>query len=501
MLLAGVVAAAVIFASLGLPTPAPARAARQSLVIDVAADPGTGLGEPEVEVDPLDPADVVIGENNSGVSVSHDGGLHFARHALPNPGDNVLAVQPDGTFVYSSLDGQVHVSADAGNTWSTVGNWVGEVAAQTQLASPIPGGTVAVREAGCDSPQPAGPDAISPSDQAPGPQVIGCDRPWLTSDTNTGELYVSFTDHDDASGGGLTIPWELGEIGCRSTILVNPVFQCGRQYVSSSPDGGRTWSSFAPMDTERYPAAGTGGFSGGPVAGHGVLATAYVASARGCDWCVVFETSSDGGRQWRQHPTPATVTPNSITTTDASLLFQPYITADPSRPGRYAVMVFDQAQTRLLVYVTSDWGLRWTVPARLGEPGGVKRYDPWIAYGPSGALGAIWRTTYSDGTYATWAAVSPTGNGSFARSIQLSSGHSPGPVNQLAADDASSVTLGARFLYAAWGDRRGGSLGIHLGRYDFAADPAVALVAHKAGHRRRVGPHAAPTLPGVHGMS
>lgn len=57
--------------------------------------------------------------------------------------------------------------------------------------------------------------------------------------------------------------------------------------------------------------------------------------------------------------------------------------------------------------------------------------------------------------------------------MRLSSQPSPGPVNQLAGDDASSVALGARYLYASWGDRRGGSLGIHFGRYDFAADPAV----------------------------
>jgi hypothetical protein len=330
------------------------------------------------------------------------------------------------------------------------------------------------REAGCDSPKPAGPDAALPTDQGPGPQLIGCDRPWLTADSRTGELYVSFTDHNDAGGGGPSIPWELSDIGCRSTILVNPVFQCGRQYVSGSSDGGRTWSAFAAMDTPSYPAGGTGGFSGGPVAAGGVLATAYLSSGGSrCSSCVVFETSSDRGAHWAQHPTPATVVPNSITTLDASLLFQPYLAADPSHPGRYAVMVFDAAEQHLVVYVTSDSGASWQGPARLAEPGGAKRYDPWIAYGPGGALGVMWRTGYPDGSYAAWAAVSPAGNGSFAPPVRLSSQPSPGPVNQLAGDDASSVALGASYLYASWGDRRGGSLGIHFGRYHFAADPAV----------------------------
>jgi hypothetical protein len=38
----------------------------------------------------------------------------------------------------------------------------------------------------------------------------------------------------------------------------------------------------------------------------------------------------------------------------------------------------------------------------------------------------------------------------------------------LAGDDDSSVTLGAHSLSGAWGDRRGGSLGIHFARYDFS---------------------------------
>ena len=463
--------------SLLLSAAPPAAAASRTPVIDVAADPGTGLGEPEVHVDPLNPADVVIGENNTGVSVSNDGGLTFAQRAMSNPGDNVLAVEPDGRFVYSSLDGQVHVSADGGNTWTTTGNWVGEVAAQTGTASPVPGGTVAVREAGCSSPDPAGPDSVAPTPDSPGPQAVGCDRPWLTADTQTGELYVSFTDHDDASGGSLTIPWELSDLGCRDTVLVNPVFQCGRQYVSSSTDGGRTWSRFAPMDTATYPASGTGGFSSGPVATGGILATAYSATGPGCNSCVVFETSRDGGRHWDQRPTPASVAPATLTSFDASMLFQPYLAADPSTPGRYALAVFNADRTQLLVYVTGDSGATWSGPAHLTAPGATALYLPWIAYGPTGALGAFWRTGYSDGTYAAWAAVSPGGETTFAPAVRLSSQPSPGPAYQLAGDDASSVAIGPRDLYAAWGDRRGGSLGIHFGRYEFAADPAVEQLA------------------------
>jgi hypothetical protein len=85
----------------------------------------------------------------------------------------------------------------------------------------------------------------------------------------------------------------------------------------------------------------------------------------------------------------------------------------------------------------------------------------------------MWRTTYEDGSYAAWAAVSPAGDGSFRRPVQLSSKRSPGPVSQVAGDDNSTVALDRTTLHAVWGDRREGSLGVHYGRYHFAADRAA----------------------------
>ena len=88
-------------------------------------------------------------------------------------------------------------------------------------------------------------------------------------------------------------------------------------------------------------------------------------------------------------------------------------------------MYFDTAQQQLLVQVTTDSGRTWTKPVRLAEPGGVQRWLPWIAYGTGGALGVTWRTTYADGSYATWAAVSPHGTTAFARPVRLSSKRLP----------------------------------------------------------------------------
>src|SRR5947209_12654701 len=279
---------------------APASAAAASrLVIDVAADPGTGLGEPQINVNPRDPSDVVIGENNTGVSVSHDGGLKFKQVAMSNPGDNALTVRPDGTFAYTSLDGELYTSTNGGDSWQATGNWVGAVAAQMQAGMPVPGwDPLVAREVGCNAPDPGGP-VEAPTGDGPGRQAIGCDRPWISADTSTGALYASFVDHADGPGGRLSVPWELTNLGCRDTVLINPVFECGREYVTSSTDRGHTWSRFFPVDTTTYPAGGTGGFTSPSVASGGVLAAAYAASSGPhCRYCVVFETSHDRGMHW-----------------------------------------------------------------------------------------------------------------------------------------------------------------------------------------------------------
>jgi hypothetical protein len=472
----------VVLAALAASALVPAAAgASGPITRDFAVHPGSGIGEPQVAVNPHDTRNLVIGENDSGVSVSRDRGATWKQVALPNPGDNVLAVGPGGRFSYSALDGDVRSSRDGGTTWESVGNWVGTVAAQAHDAAPTGAGAAPGREAGCSAPEPEGPVSADPG-EGPGPQIIGCDRPWLAADARTGRLYVSFTVHDDSGGGEGAPAWELSSLACKTTILTNPAFDCGRQYVSASGDWGRTWSHFQPFDSSAYPAGATGGFSAGPVASHGKLATAYLAasvpSGRPCP-CTVFETSADDGTTWSRHVVPAAVPGAALVSTEQSTLFEPYTAADPSRAGRYAVMVFDPSQTHLLVFVTADSGVHWRGPARLAEPGGVKRYLPWIAFGPTGALGVIWRTTYPDDTYAAWAAVAPRGGTRFARPVRLSSAPSPGPVSQLAGDDASDLALDSTYLHGVWGDRRGGKLGVRYGRYRFVADPAVKALSKR----------------------
>ena len=448
---------------------------------DVAV--GSPGGEPQIAVNPRDPRNIVVGENVTGVAYSRDGGRTWKSVSIPNLGDNVLTAQPDGTFLFSSFDGKVYASRDGGATWAKVGNWVGAVADTLYSAFPdlgYPGGAAygqVMRNVACNAPAVAGAGPLGTGPDDPGLQLLGCDRPWLATDPQNGRTYLSFSVHSDASGGvdSMDPAERLRAVGCRANNGTSP-FQCGRQYVSASGDAGRTWTTFKPMDSRDYPAAVTEGWSGGPVASFGTLATAYVANGPHCpNACIVFETSKDDGGSWRRRVVAPVHFPGASNGLSTSYNFEPYIAADPSRAGRYAVLALDPTQKRLLVYVTEDAGDTWT-RTELAEPGpGVSRWTPWIAYGPSGALGVTWRTAYADGTFDAWAAVSVDGAGLFRPAVRLSSARSPGPV-ATGGDDASDVVLTRDTLYAAWGDQRGapppagwfGSAWNHVGSYRFS---------------------------------
>ena len=451
-------AAAIVLAA------APASASGATTTTDVEViTPG---GEPQIAVNPRDPRNVIVGDNVGGVSFSRDGGVTWKHVRIPNIGDNVVTARPDGTFLYSSINGTVWSSRNGGERWEKAGNWVGAVAETGYTLFPdVPypanvGGGDVVRQVACSAPDVAGagPTSLSPPPSGPGVQLLGCDRPWLVSDPNTGRAYLSFAHHNDPSGGtgGSDLPPEATAVACRgSTGGRHPAVACGRSYVAASEDGGRTWTDFRPIDSEEWPWAVTNGWSGGPTAAFGTLATAYVSVGQHCSSpCVVFQSSRDDGATWVRHVVAPIRFPDSDNL-PTTLNFSPYVAADPSRPGRYAVLFFDAEQKRMYVHVTENSGATWK-QATLGEPGdAVNRWTPWIAYGPGGALGAIWRSSYADGSFDAWVAVSRRGDTRFDDPVRLSSARSPGPV-AFGGDDNAHVALSRDTLFASWGDQRGG---------------------------------------------
>ena len=247
--------------------------------------------------------------------------------------------------------------------------------------------------------------------------MIGCDRPWLTADaTIPGQLLRLLRRPLGRQRRRRCVP----NLECKTSTATNQFFSCGRQYVTSSRDGGKTWKPFVPVDYATAPADYTNGFSGIPVARAGVLATAYLAGkapGSSCTTCLVFQTSRDDGTTWTTHVVPGRdrrPVARRARPQPAGDQLLAGLRALP-RPGPVASRAATRSCTstrrrpQLLVQVTTDFGRTWTRPVRLAETGGVQRWLPWIAYGTGGALGVMWRTTYADGSYAIWAAVSPHG--------------------------------------------------------------------------------------------
>ena len=86
------------------------------------------------------------------------------------------------------------------------------------------------------------------------------------------------------------------------------------------------------------------------------------------------------------------------------------IAADPSHKGRYAVQLLpgavvsgglpessgdENCAQEVEVVATNNSGSSWTRPTVLGDQSVADITDkPWIAYGPTGVLAALWRNAY-----------------------------------------------------------------------------------------------------------
>jgi len=466
---------------------APRRRGGAQVVFDTRISASDAEGEPEIAADHRDPH-VIVAIYKSGASVSRDGGHHWRQFDSWTSNDVVATSDRVGRLYYATMAGTSYTfmrSTNNGRSWQVAGNPLRYPLAANQSLS----------------------ETIQPTDGPVymGPAPIGCDRPLSGADLNTGALFASCADHGDQSGGERGQSWEAFFATCRANLFSGVgMSNCGRRYVSVSHDHGGTWTDWLPEDSADYPAGYTGAFGGIPVGAHGVLATAYVAGAApgsDCTQCAVFETSRDDGRTWSRHLVPG-VTPQIKTLTadnatsffagtdphdwvaqflavdNQSVWFEPYVAADPSTAGRYAIMVLDGSRTELLVYQTKDSGRSWTGPVVLGD--GIHRVDkPAMAYGPLGALGVVWKSVYgSDLSFDVWAAASPGGSLPFGHAVRLDSrrsheetcGSDGAEGEGYACDEMSWLVVDRGALDAVWGDNRDGQ---HpwFGRYVFSADP------------------------------
>ena len=284
------------------------------------------------------------------------------------------------------------------------------------------------------------------------------DRPWISVDRSSGDVYVSTTAHPE-------------------------------RYVAVSHDHAQTWGPVEALDCDPAPtparsdAVTCGAYpesGGGSIASAlGVLGAGYIASAapgRSCP-CAVFETSTDAGAHWSRH----VVADHLQNGSDI------FIAADSFNQGRFAVLVLPghtvagglaglsasrNVPLGVAIVTTSDSGNTWSFPWLLGDEAGTHITNrPWIAYtsvqdgtGPTGVLAVLWRNAYPPynprsflvpGTQNVFAAVSRDNGGTFGAPVQLNSAASPPPDPvQFAEDDVSWVVVTTQYVYGAWGDWR-----------------------------------------------
>lgn len=267
------------------------------------------------------------------------------------------------------------------------------------------------------------------------------DRPFLVSDNATGTIYVN------GSGTG-----------------TDPV-QHMETFIRASKDKGKTWELIYSYDSPEYP---QGGFGSRPATANGAVAVAYAASSvppsagTGKCPCVVFGVSRDEGKTFDRH----VVQFDMYIARGFDGMGGPAVAADPTHPGRFAVMTLGGSNTEMLIQVTDDYGKTWKGPVKAGSVPGTRISKPDISYSPKGELAVMWLAKKpEDGTYTAWSNASHDGGFTFGKQLQVSQAPSPSrPMiklrgNNWDGDDLSTIAVDNDFVHIVWADGRAGFLG------------------------------------------
>ena len=351
--------------------------------------------------------DPTLGVNSKGtIYAISDGGSVI-------PGGGTSEADPDSDVV--SLCCSFTHSSDGGRTWSTPTRVTTLLA---NLANTVASGSL----------------------------DLAFDRPWLIVDPETSTLYLSLSD--DA--------------------LVE-------RFVFASHDGGAHWSVGYPLDPNLQSV-----WADTISAANGVLSAAYSVNPDSLGYslsrspavkcshvCAVFETSTDDGKTWSRHVIPASTVMPSVGV--GPLAPGVEVAADPATEGRYATLLPATAGS-LELWITSDGGTTWTQTQTISAQSGDTITKPWIAYGPTGALGVVWRNLHANQSYEVYALVSANGGRNFGSPVELTPGTAPKdpPPGGTPGDDcACNAYLDNHYLYTTWGDARSGHLQVWYARYRY----------------------------------
>lgn len=499
----------------GVAQPCAARDARPTDRIyetNVTRDLNMASGEPEITIDPRNPLNLAIVEFTLGsekrpawqynpvagarseedadesmrhlsrVMLSNDGGQTW--HARPSPayspehspggGDPMIEAGPDGTLYVANEP----FPKKLGNR--------GNIATYTFVIA-------ASRDWGKTFER---------------PQFVGTpvDRPFLKVDKSTGMVYTASTGTYNPETKAIS-QRDVGSIADRWLVAWTPHL---RSKSEPRRMGGPDFSA-ASGNTH--------------IAAHGVVASTFVIGApapgmgppkgpveipaslrplvkdgtTSCSItapCLFFQTSADQGRTWTRHHVPV---PGGFAG------FLTYVAADEGRQGRYAIGFMTPDYTGLRVVTTDDSGDTWSAPSTVVDvplPANAAKdkanlsmiarlsasmiNKPWMAYGPSGVLGFMWKQRRDDIAgpptppqspivvwgpgFDVYAAISCDGGSHWEPPLRVNAVTSPnGPSAQ---DDLSYIALDRQFAHLVWGDRR------HIGEITNAPMGAGGLQAY-----------------------
>jgi hypothetical protein len=481
---------------------------------DVTNDLSISSGEPEVAVDPTDPKRLAI--------------IEFAIGSAEAPAATFIAVpgqsEPAKMAAGSKHDGRVMLSTDGGNHWHPVPGRPPASNPKSQLngGSDVmidigPDGTIyAADEPGPDSLadyKPAGPMGLpdlskfhfmiaASTDHGKtfgAAQETGTpmDRPWMTVDESTGTLYTVSSGFLDVKTGMHNLPGP-NAINDRWLVAWQPHLagkseprRIGGPDFSGSGGNTITAANGVVAATFVIGAGFPGGFGGtpAPVPVPVSLQSVVTNGTTTCSAqapCLFFEISTDQGAHWTRHHVPVSGSFSG---------FYINVSADPGRPGRYAIALLNAEQTKFSVLVTDDSGATWSAPVTVPETAQGVDFKQWMAYGPTGVLGLMWKKERSDYPapksnqpqnimfsvtpgFDVYAGISCDGGKTWLPPVRVNAVTSPGGPN--GRDDLSYIALDAHYAHLVWGDRRNivkvknapmgsGGIQVYYGRVPFSA--------------------------------
>jgi hypothetical protein len=375
---------------------------------------GGDQNETVIDVNPLDPLNLVAGANDyrtgavkGGFSSSLDGGATWVDGVLPEStywfqGDPIVSFCADGSVVYYllSFNGApaphghfLYRSTDGGRTWP-----------EKRTALNRPG---------------TWPYA---------------DKPWMACDRTpsiyANRVYASWTE-----------------------MLFDAAI-----FLQWSADFGATWSG--PM---RISEAGD---ETGSVIAIGPEGEVYVSWSSQGRSRIAFDRSTDGG---------ATFGPDILVALDDPIDWDPVFkrnsyptmdvdrTSGPNRGNIYIAWADDRyGEPDVLLSRSTDGGDTWSEPLRVNDDAlgnGADQWFPWLVVDPEGRVIVTFhdrRRNPGDRPYEFWGAVSRDGGQTFDTNFLVSDVASNGSLNGFIGD-YSGITATSGYLYPLWCDLRAGT--------------------------------------------